>query len=209
MSPVGVLGPAVSATTVEQRIADFVEPFLPDYFALAEREGGWDRGEIERPLSIVPASRLDRWPETQLPVLIVVCPGPTERPERRGDGSYRAKFSVQFAPVVSADSETNTRRLAQAHAFAMRMLVIQHKSFGGFADESAWLGETFDEIPFEQTRTVQAGAVLFEVAVPNVGSEGFGLREPSADPDAPGEWPEATVVDTVVDSYAIEGAFGA
>jgi hypothetical protein len=209
MTSTNVFGPSVSGATVERRIAEFVEPFLNDYIAEAERIDGWATGEIERPLSVVPASNLDRWPEDQLPVLVVVSPGITGTPERRGDGSYRAVFGVQFAPVVSADTEANTRRLAQAHALAMRLLVVQHGGLGGIASDVRWIGESYDAIPFEQTRTLQAGLVAFNVGVEAVASEAYGLPEPLPDPQTPGQWPEATVVDTKVDSIAITEAFGA
>lgn len=209
-----LFGRLISGAEVERRIAAFIRDvdedaggsWLETYFGeVARVEGYVERGEhLERPLDVVPASDLDRWPESQLPILVVVSPGILGKPERMGNGSYRAPYSIQLAPIVSADWEGSTRRLAQAHALACRALVLQHKSMGGLADEVEWLGERYDAIAFPETRTLQAGMVAFTVWVPDSVTDLGGPVAPLPTPEVdPGAWPEATLVDVTVDAKSI------
>jgi tetrahydromethanopterin S-methyltransferase subunit B len=77
---------------------------------------------------------------------------------------------------------------------AMRALVIQHKSLGGFASDTVWMAERYDEIASDDARTIMAGVAQFDVYVEAV-TKATGPTKPSADATLPpGEWPTAETV---------------
>lgn len=218
MSDANLYGPIITGGLVERGVRDFlVEPrgtfnrsWLDAYLGEIERVEGYDPGSIERPKGVVTSAEFEKWPEDQLPVILVISPGIGPDPIRRGDSAYEATWTVAVAPIVSDQGDVETRRLALAYAAAVRSAMLQHKSLGGFASNLVWRGEGYNDLPFDDARTLGAGRVIFDVTVADVVREQAGPVEPPADPTVdPGPWPDATAVDTTAHPIPITEAVNA
>lgn len=219
MSDANIFGQMVSGFDVERAMVDFLSAprgahqgtWIDTYLGEVERLQGYQPNAIERPRGIVTSSDFEKWPEDQVPVYVVICPGVTGPPTRRGDGSYGASFGVGIAAVASdvdadGNSTASSRKLAQAHGLAIRTAVTQHKSLGGFANTCKWLDESYRDLIFDDTRTLATAMIGFEVVVESVVQTG-GPSEPVAiPPDDPGPWPTVTEIDVDVEPKTLTEA---
>jgi hypothetical protein len=199
-----VFGTIISAGAVERAVADSLREWISTYIGEIERIEGYDPGSIERPLDVISTSDFEKWPEDQLPVVLVLNAGLAGQPIRRGDGVHEATWLVALAPVVSDVNAADTRTLALAYAAAIRAAILQHKSLGGFAAGLTWRDENYTDLPFADTRSLMAGRVVFEVTVEGVVRDSGGPPAPLPDPsDDPGDWPTTSEVETIVEPEAI------
>jgi hypothetical protein len=110
----------------------------------------------------------DKWPESQLPCIIVVSPGLVERPVRyvnAGMPTWRALWACGVGVIVSARTEGETRNLCQDYMAIIRRLVGHHRSLDGGAEGSDWIDERYDELDdtMRMKRSLFAGIVMFAV----------------------------------------------
>lgn len=196
-----VFGPIVTGGAVERAVAATLAKWMHDYLGEVERIEGYEPDAIERPRGIVTSSEFAKWPEDQLPVVLVLSAGLGSPPTRRGDGHFDASWLVGLAPVVSDVNADQTRRLALSYAAAVRAAIMHHRSLDGFASALAWRDENYGDLPFDDTRSLGSGRVVFEITVENVVRDFGGPPAPTPTPDPtvdPGNWPEATLVTTGV-----------
>lgn len=207
MTATNLFARIVTARQVERAMADHLDLWMRTYLREIERVSERPANSIADPKAYIAASDIDKWPEDSTPCVVITSPGLTGPPDRRGDSSYEATWGVGVVPVVGATDEVSTRDLALDYTAAVRAAVMQNRSLGGFAAAVTWLGESYDEVPFEATRTLGAGHVAFGVTVEDVLTEQAGPLEPLPVPeDDPGNWPDATIVDTVVNNVPITEA---
>src|SRR4051812_27844406 len=159
------IGPIVSARDVEQAAIDTLHKWLSTYLGEAEDQHSRARGSLPRPRSITTTNSFDKWPEDQLPCLLLVCPGLAEAPKAEGNGRYRALFALGAAVVVSAKTEAATEELSKLYVAAVRTCLVQQQSLGGFASGVDWMDETYDDLPSEDWRSLGAGQAIFAVHV--------------------------------------------
>lgn len=136
-----------------------------------------DRGDLPDFRSITTANDYDKWPEDQLPAAIVISPGLAEEPARHGK-DWKARWALGIGVVVSAGTRSDTLDLVGAYAAAVRAMILQNSSLGGFADGTYWIGERYDEIDTDDSRTLAGGQVLFVVDVAAVVDSQGGLVAP-------------------------------
>jgi hypothetical protein len=187
-----------------------VRVWARDYLAEMQRQRGLDDVEAMPPFrSIVVAGAPEKWPEDQLPALLVSSPGLAETSTRRGievhgDGGYVARWRVECVSEVSARGNRQAIRLARLYAAAVRALVIQQALRTTRDVEPPlpslrrvdWVGESYTLRGSDVDRTRCAGLVAFNVEVADVLSRGIGPREPMYSPTEPGEVPpEMLMVD--------------
>lgn len=202
MSPTAtnVFGPIVTLRMVEQGIASFLRVWFLDYLDEIERREGYAPGEVERPRGIPIASDFQKWPEDQVPCLLVLSAGLAGPPQRQGDGSYTTDWQVAIAPVVKDIDEDETRRLASTYTAAVRLAVMQHQGLEGLGRVLRWRDEVYDTGPLERRRTHAVGRFVFDVQMDKTLVE-FGPvvpANPPIDPDLPppdptpdpGPWPD-------------------
>jgi hypothetical protein len=195
-----LFGQIVTPRMVEKAVAACLDIWMDTYLGQVERIDGYEPGQIVRPLGIITRSQFQRWPEEQLPCLLVMAAGlGGQRPERRADSSYRASWMVGIACIVSDATQDDTRDLALAYATAVRAAIGQHRMLKsalwplGFG-AAYWEDESYSDMPSRAERTLGASRVIFSVAVENVLTETAGPREPLADAsEDPGNWPSATI----------------
>lgn len=200
MTATNVFGPVVTLRTVEQGVAAFLRIWFLDYLDEIERREGYAPGQIERPRGIPIASDFEKWPEDQIPCLLVLSAGLAGAPQRQGDGSYTTDWQVAIAPIVKDIDEDATRNLASAYTAAVRWAVMQHQGLEGLGRVLRWRDETYDAGPLERRRTLAAGRFVFDVQMDGSLVE-FGPVTPVNDPldpsDPPGDpspdpgpWPD-------------------
>ena len=196
-----VFGPIVTLRTVEQGIASFLRVWFLDCLDEIERREGYAPGQIERPRGIPIASDFDKWPEEQIPCLLVLSSGLSGPPERLGDGTYSAEWSVAVAPIVKDIDEDEVRRLASAYTAAVRLAVMGHQGLEGLGRVLRVRDEVYDSGPLERRRTHAVGRFVFDVQTDGYASDtGPALpQNPPLDPEMPpptdpspdpGLWPD-------------------
>lgn len=219
--PANLFGQIITAGMVERAMVASLQQWMPDYLGQMERIETDSTGElayrpdaIEPPRGIITRSDFDKWPEDQVPVIVVMCTGLAGQPERHANGNYWAPWAVGVAAIVSDTDEDSTRRLAQAYGAAMRTAVLQHKMLksplypAGFANGTSWTDEQYTDMPPVAERTMQAARVTFSVGVDDVTTEYAGPRTPSGAPSKdPGNWPTVKSADATVTPIGFEEPF--
>ena len=198
-----LFGPIVSADQVADAAVATLRTWMPYYVAELERRRPHEDGDPwppePRSYRAIASASITGWPEHQLPAVVVVCPGLAARPERDGQGVYRATWQVGVGVIVSARDEAATDRLAGLYGAAARAVIAQQSSLGGFAAGTRWIDESLDDVPVDATRTLRAVVEEFEVDVDAVVSDADGPRElPDPTPDPHDPWPGWPVADPVI-----------
>lgn len=198
-SKIGLLKPAF---VVEDAVIARLRLWSSTYLAEVERQYGYDEGFAARLHAVEAISALSRFPEDQLPAAFVVGPGTSEEPSKGSDGYYEATYRVGVMVVASAVTEHDTRKLAQLYGAAVRGCVLQGRSLG-IGAHTDWAGESLDDLPIEDRRTVQASVQLFDVTLLEVVSWKQGPVQPTEPPVDPldplPDWPTADDVSVEVD----------
>lgn len=195
-----IYGQVVTGSDVRRAVEAHIKLWIPTYLAEVADQHGRARADMPIFRSYVPAVELDTLDAAgHLPSCVVVAPGLMDEPHMDGRGEYRARWAVATGAVVSGRDQDNTLELAELYAGALRTLMIQHPSLGGFASGVEWLGERYDDFggPVDR-RTIAAGSVQFGVDVEAVVESRAGPMTPPGDPMVePDDWP--TVESVTVD----------
>jgi hypothetical protein len=200
-----VFGRIVTGAMVERAVVDFLTApdattegtWLATALGEIERIEGLTPGQIETPKGVVTSSDFEKWPEDQLPVILVICPGLVRPPERKGRGALTMTWGVGVAGIVGDTTPESSRLMGQVYAAAISLAINTHRSLGGFG-QAVQLDERYDDLDFGDGRTLGAGRCVFEVSVedarPTHGGPLAPLPNPAVDP---GPWPDVT--ETLID----------
>jgi hypothetical protein len=180
----------VTGSDVEQWTLDCLKTWSSTYLAELERQHGLQEGSLQRIRGWVTSPSVDKWPEDQLPVALLVSVGLAERPLRDGAGRYRGRWQMGLSVVCSARTAEQTHVLAMLYVAAHRALLLQRQSLDGKAAGVVWQAETYTDLPFDDTRSLEAGQALFTVEIEDITSAWAGPDTPSQplDPDTQA-WP--------------------
>jgi hypothetical protein len=176
------IGDITTGRDVELATLTFLRRWGGTYLAECERQRGYGPGVLPRVRAYTTAADFETWPEDQLPCLLLVSPGLAEAPMADGAGSYRVKFSLGLAVIVSAATMDETAALAKLYVAAMRAAILQHPSLEGFASGVEWLDETYDDLPSVDTRSLGAGQCIFAVEVDGFARRWNGPKTPEEPP---------------------------
>jgi len=205
--PTTIFGRIVTGYDVEQWVLALERKWFGTYLAEAERQHGYAACTFPRPRAWVVAASFDKWPEDQVPAVLVVSTGVVVPPRKTGDGVYRAQWRVEVGACVSARTEAESRELAELYVAALNAVVVQHPSLEGNANGASWLELTYTPLDYDSTRSLYAGSAVFAVEVDDVVTTGAGpaAPDPAMDECAPwAPWPEVATVDVDVDNYAVD-----
>jgi hypothetical protein len=192
------IGPIVSGHDVEQATLAVLRRWMPTYLAEAERQTGRVVGSLPVIRGWTVATTFDKWPEDQLPAIVLISPGLASPPDADGGGEYRARFMLGAVVIVSAATEAATRELAGLYSAVMRACLIQHQSLEGFGLGVQWLDERYDDLNFDDGRSLAAGQVTFTIEVGGIARRWNGPAHPSEPPATPTDpIPEDATVETV------------
>lgn len=196
----------VTGADVEGWCLDLVKRWLSTYLAEVERQHGVPAGTWQRPRAYVVAPSLDKYPEDQLPCILLISVGLAERPLRNGDGRFRTLWQMGLACVCSAATMAETHRMAHHYGAALYALFNQRPSLDGKADGVDWLDyDVGDTIDYDDQRSLAAGIASFTVQVDAAVSAGAGPVTPgdplTPDTDPWPDWPDAETVDVKVEHH--------
>jgi len=152
----------------------------------------------------VTAPSLDKWPEDQIPAVVVMSLGTSEVPLKSGDGSYTARWQMNLACICSARREAEARTMSMQFLAAHRTILLQRQSLGSNAIGVVWQDEDYTQLAYDDARTLCAAMAAFTVEVENVATAGAGPLTPDVplDPDTDPWplWPTVEEVDIEVDA---------
>jgi hypothetical protein len=185
-------GAVITARDVREAVITNLKDWSPAYIGEVSVQSGRVRcgdGALPPFRSFGTATSMSTFPEDQLPACVVVVPGLAETPLRQGDGTYLAEWSVGIGVVVSGKDRESTDDLVRLYSAAVRMAMIQKPSMGGFALGCRWIDENYDELAYDDSRTIAAGIVSIGVKVDAVVNAFGGPKEPPEDACVdPGEY---------------------
>lgn len=147
---------------------------------------------------------MEKFPEDQLPAVMIASPGLVDPPTADGRGVYTARWRLTTATAVAARGNRLALRLARLYALATRALMLQQQQLGDLAVRRIdWLGERYDVLASVDDRSICVGAVEVSVEVSDVTTRQAGPLEPvmgpgtGTEPDSP-TWPTAETVEVEV-----------
>lgn len=208
-----IFGQIFTPHILEERIKTLLGEWMPTYLQEVELQslGPSERGKLEIPKSIVSRNEFSKFPEDQLPMLVVINAGVADDPIRDGESIYGAWWAIGIGIIVSAKDEESTARACGIYSAAVRGVMIQK---GGTVSQGVeWADETYDDVPTDddQSRTLRAARLIFRVYIDDVVQSWGGPAEPAEpDPDVqPGsEWPTADTVEVVTRLVPPDGEVG-
>jgi hypothetical protein len=203
-----IFGRIVTGDDVETWCLALFERWTSTYLAEVERQHGLAAGYWARPRAFVRVLSFDKWPEDQLPVVMLVSTGIATPPVRHGDGMLKASWLLGLGVLCSARGEQETHDMARHYIAAIRALVAQRPSLEGFAQGVKWLDESYTQLPYDDSRSLCSGQAIFQVDVDDVTTTLAGPVTPddplTPDTDPWAVWPlvqthDETVTNTPAD----------
>lgn len=190
-----IFGDFITDWQVKRQVVNHLREWMPDYLPHARRQGEEVWGEafsdfpLPRDYTIVPREP-DRWVEDQLPAILVVSTGPTDKPAKNGDGTYRGTFGIGIAAICSAGSEELVGLFADLYFSAAASILLDKPSLGGFAQSTVIAGAPDNVfLAVERNRTLASRFCDFEIQVDRILEITGGPLEHLIDPDTdPGDW---------------------
>lgn len=179
---VSPIGPIITGRDCELAALGTLRKWSPTYLAEAERQTGRTVGSLPRIRGWTTAPDFEKWPEDQLPCVLLISPGLVDVPNPDGQGFYRARFSLGLAAIVSTSQADETADLAKLYCATLRTCLLQHQSLEGFANGVTWLDENYDDLPSIDDRSLGAGKAIFGVEVSNISRRWQGPPTPAEPP---------------------------
>jgi hypothetical protein len=192
-----IFGQIVTGWDVEQWVLDLLERWTSTYMSEVERQHGMVAGTLARPRSFVRTISFDKLPEDQLPAVMVISTGLAGPPKTSGE-TIRASWAVGIGVVCSARTQDEAKRNASFLTAALRDLFKQRPSLDGHALGTDWAIEAYDDLTFDDTRSLAGGRLVFAIEVGDVVSVNAGPATPDVplDPDTL-PWPDWQQVEEV------------
>lgn len=175
------LGPFVGPAQVRQAVLATLKLWAPFYVGEAVRQTGaalpgftdFVNEPLDSPTTVVEAPRY-----------VVAVPGTVGPPKRKGDGSYLATWDVQIALWLWGADYQETQDHLSFYVTALRQLLLQQPSLGGFAMSTTWRAEKYVEVSATAFRTLGQATLQFAVMVDGVVDAFAGPAVPPLDPTA-------------------------
>jgi len=192
-----IFGPIVTGADVEQWCLEELRLWSCTYLSEMERQTGLPAGSLPDVRAWVTTPSFDKWPEDQLPAVLLISVGLAEPPLRDGSGSYRARWQIGLGCIVSARTQAEAHKLAMLYVAAHRALLLQRPGLSGHAAGVVWQDEDYSQLVYDDIRTLAGGQATFTVEVEEVTTWGMGPLDtdqpldPCHDP-----WPPLTTVQT-------------
>lgn len=198
------LGGLVGADDVRDNVKSIIDLWAPYYTAIVSNRLA-AQGRIGGPgQNPVPLPEFGTWandPEHrsfgtgQPAAYLVTSPGTVGQPDLQGNHQYIAVWRAQVMVQVFGTDWQSTADLTSWYEKIVRWCVMQHRSLGGFAMGTSWVGAQYIGKEHTSTRTEGVVTLGFDVKVGNVLDIGAGPEFPPAGPAAP---PDDTTVAEVI-----------
>jgi hypothetical protein len=132
----GAWGPALDSSDVEAAVKAHLEHWMEAMIEYVRREKDpagelWPAREDGPPVAPIRefgVSHADaaaqKWPEDQLPMLIIQSPGEEKDPVVEEDGNVSAQFAVLVSAVATSVTMEDAKQLARLYASAARLAMV-------------------------------------------------------------------------------------
>jgi hypothetical protein len=188
-----IFGSLFGGDLIDAALLDVLSEWMPTYLRAVAADRGIDPLEAPRSLTVV--SEFARFPESQLPAVVVVNGG-TEPPIERS-GHYDAKWPIQVCVEAVAATELEARRNAILYLVAARGALLRKRSLGAGMKGTDWGGESYTLRDVGDRRSIIGTAASFTIERENVAQIGGGPKAPDAEPYS--DWPEVETVEVSVE----------
>lgn len=180
----------ITGGDVETWCLNLLRRWVGTYLSEVERQHGREAGHWQRPRAFTRTLSFDKWPEDQLPALMLISTGITTAPRRGGSGQYSADWLMLFGCLCSAKTQEQAHDMAHDYCAAVRTLILQRPSLDGFADGATWAYEQERDLRHDDLRSLSAVTAAFTVHVENIASGNAGPVTPDNPlPDETEPWP--------------------
>lgn len=196
-----VFGDLFGGDQIDAALIDVLETWMPTYLKEMARQRKL-KVSFDRPRSIVAVAEFDRWPEEQLPSIVIVNPGMTGTPLKDGGGTYRARWAVDICISVSAATQAETRRNSQLYIAAARGCIMQRRSLGHGMKGIDWGGEEYTLIDADKRRSLAGAKASFVIERENILTVGAGPTDPDVTPQ-PEDWQTVETAEATVEKEPI------
>jgi hypothetical protein len=186
-------GTLAGGDQVDAALLSVLNQWMPTYLRAVCEDREIDL--LDAPRSITVASEFARFPEAQLPAIVVVNGGtetPTERP-----GHYDARWPVQVCVECQAAKQTETRRNAAIYLIAARESLLRRRSLGAGFKGLDWGGESYTLRDVEDRRSIAGATATFTLEREAVAQIGGGPSEPDQAPYP--DWPTVSATEITVE----------
>lgn len=207
------LPPLVHAGQVEQAALAILKKWIWTYIGFSEQRYGYQPRALPnvRGWAVTGTLDLERWPEQQIPCLILISPGLADQPYQRDEG-YDAAWRLDVGVIVDASTQEAAHALVRVYAAAVRECLCQQTWDSDLVNDARWIGEAYDDTPVDKRRTLAAARLTFTVTVDDVLTFQPIPTTPDPLPDPPGggrpDYPGTPTAETItvtVDQLAQEG----
>lgn len=190
-------GTWTSPRNVEESIRDFLAAWIEEFIAEAERQFGIDPRSIPVPglgQFVLRRDDFEKWPEEQMPVVLIQSPGAVAELRREADRSLTAPIAFQLAVLTSSGGHPDNaaQESAQIIGTALKQLLDNLPIDGLKTDGLPLLmDEQYDGIPFAKQRDLGSVRLIYRIWVRNWVVKGRPPKpEPRPDPYGdPGDYP--------------------
>jgi len=150
-------------------------------------------GELQRQRDALDSAVMDEWlrePRTwkrlptytnlaidQSPAVVVASTGLATTPKRRGDGEIDATWRVNIFAAVRGPGYEETTDLLGVYLGCLRSIMLRHRIDLYGSKRALLMGESFDSIDHDASRSIQGGAVAFNVPVLHIEHDEGPTRE--------------------------------
>jgi hypothetical protein len=199
-------GFSIDANQIADAVQSTIEEFIKDYLAEAERQRELAPQTIPIFKTYSQVNEFRNWADDETPVCVIVSPGMSGKPLRKGRGEYMGNFTLGVAAIVQANQRENTNKLSRVYGAVLRQLLVQQAGMGGLVTGIDWEDEKYNDVPESEDRSQASAQVLFTVEVPGIVDASKGILAPSEEPyELDPEEPTATDVNVDIEEKAEVG----
>lgn len=172
-------GPAIVSYDVEEAVLATLQEWIHDYLGEHERQSPyWSLGQIQRPRSwqlVTDYRDADAW--RKLPCIAVESAEEASIPN--AGGAVDGEWGLTVVVIAKDNDREGTRRLVAGYAGAIKRILWQKGSLGGFATGVTVGDVTYDAMPAPKSKTVAGAEIRIVVTVSDVASRWGGPDEPT------------------------------
>lgn len=155
-------GPGLGGHTVRQAMEAVLQAWTPTYIAEVASRLGLSMSPFQQWVALPEYRAL---PQNYTAACWTSVTGTRGQPQRQGDGTWRAVYTAETSTLVYGADWDATEDLCSAYNLAVRMCLLQHRSLGQVAEDTAWLGESYTPVTHSNTRTLGVYRGLWAVTL--------------------------------------------
>jgi hypothetical protein len=194
-----VFGDFAGPEDVEEAVLAALQEWMPTYIKRVEENRGLEPGALPQIRSYSIVSDYDRYPQEQLPAIVIESAGVVGGSiTKEGTGYYSAKYVIEVSVTTAAEDAVAVRKGAQRYGEAVRGSLLQHRSLGSgsIGKRVDWADESLIGENDNRKRRVTC-VNSFRVDLRNIVSVKEGPIAPDPVSD---EWPEVTSIEVDVEN---------